>query len=925
MFELMGGAMEILREAIQVIVQPPGDLVYFLVTLFALQQALVSALGHARGQASSDLARRWAWVTGGLLLGRVALIAIGLLSVGGFVDPAVALPPFERWLILAGGLGIAWAGLLGDRPQRWQSTAMWVGLALSLLVFGYDTAARSSSSGLATFAGGGSVWQQPVVLLVLIVVMCLAVILRPPEWEWALGVGLLWALGTAAELAWPDPTVLVDGWQRLASLVALPLLSIWVHRQLSAPAGDPRQAVPLSAALPLVEVVQSISRARDLDSTLIVASSRLANLLGVEMCTLVLSDGGATDPVRVVAIHPPTAVQMDPPRLDLSDYAGLGTAFEERSAVIASPQADEPWLSALYMALGFEKPLPSAIIPLRHQGQMLGVMLLGQAQRGNRWRAEDLEEPALVAGLVAESISAARSPAARRSEGEAAALPAGADQQKLAEMLDQAKQQIRSLNARIRTLIQEVKARDEEILALNMAVEPQAPAGRETELAVWQNEVRELIEERESLHRKIRELTEDRAVLQTERARLGGQLVAAKEQLSQVEDHRERLEEEVADLQSQVAAISAPKDLPEDLGVSAGGSTPEPAMVAQARDVDQDRVGLVVVDEDGQITMADALARQILRLPVGDVVGMPINGAYPDPRWAQTVSDLLTHSRNGGPHRAHLSLSSEIGTIEASFAALRGRDGDVGGLAITLRSSESEYEQHEAVVSLASELRTPMTAITGYTDLLLGEQAGILTDMQQQFLERVKANVEQLSHLVSDLNHVASPDSRAIGLSPKLVSLVQIIEEAIMGLAASFRERRMAVQLDLPEELPFVQADRDSLYQIMLRLISNAVACSREGDQVVISAREEAFGEMGKHLRISVTDTGGGIAPEDYPRVFRRFYRANQPLVEGMGETGVGMAVAKALVEANGGRIWVESSEGVGSTFSFLLPAGHRS
>ncbi len=94
----------------------------------------------------------------------------------------------------------------------------------------------------------------------------------------------------------------------------------------------------------------------------------------------------------------------------------------------------------------------------------------------------------------------------------------------------------------------------------------------------------------------------------------------------------------------------------------------------------------------------------------------------------------------------------------------------------------------------------------------------------------------------------------------------------------------------------------------MLRLISNAVTCSKEGEQVVISAREEAFGEDGRHLRISVTDTGGGISPEDYPRVFRRLTRANQPLVAGMGETGVGMAVAKALVEANGGRIWVEHS-----------------
>ncbi len=305
--------------------------------------------------------------------------------------------------------------------------------------------------------------------------------------------------------------------------------------------------------------MQSISRARDLNSTLIVASSKLASVLGVEMCTLALPDdaaaaNGAAEAVQVVAIHPPTAVQMDPPRLALSDYAGLRTAFEERSPAVATPQDDDPWLSALYMALGFEKPLPLAVLPLRHQGQMLGLMLLGKPQRGHRWHAQDLEEPSLVASLVAESMVASRALSARRPEGESTTPVAGVDPSKLAEMVEQAKQQIRLLNARIRTLMQEIKARDEEILALNTTREPPTLASRDTELAVWQNEVRELIEERESLHRKIQELTEDRTMLQTERARLGGQLVALKEQLEQVEDHRERLEEEVAALQSQVVA-----------------------------------------------------------------------------------------------------------------------------------------------------------------------------------------------------------------------------------------------------------------------------------------------------------------------------------------------------------------------------------
>ena len=121
--------------------------------------------------------------------------------------------------------------------------------------------------------------------------------------------------------------------------------------------------------------------------------------------------------------------------------------------------------------------------------------------------------------------------------------------------------------------------------------------------------------------------------------------------------------------------------------------------------------------------------------------------------------------------------------------------------------------------------------------VILGEQGGILTEMQQQFLERVKANVEQMGHLLNDLVSIASPDSQPIELSPQPVDLTEIIEEAVMGLAARFRERRLAVRLDLPSELPMVQADHDSLYQIMLRLLSNAVLCSKEGTEVLIMAR----------------------------------------------------------------------------------------
>jgi signal transduction histidine kinase len=921
--------MFILEEAIELITQSPGNLVYFLVTLFALQQALFAAL-NARA-AGSDLVvvRRWLWASGGMLLGRVVLIVCGVLGIAGLLSSFSILPSLERWVLLATVLGLGWAGVLGSKAQR-KHTWMFIALlVLSLAVFGYGAATRAISDQMLLLSDVFML-EQAGVAVALVFVLVLAISLRPPEWEWAVGVLLFWGAGTVAQVVWGNPILFLDGWQRLASLVALPLMALLVQRQLLRAPGDSSEPQPLTDSVLLTEIVQSVEAARDLQSTLILASSKLADLLRVDICCVVLTLTDVQDVVQVVAIHPPTSVQIDPPKLTLSDFSGLDRARASREVVVANSASQVPWLAPLYTALGFQKSAPLATLPLSHKGNVLGLLLLGGPRDRKIWPAAD-EGTTNYDGLllVAETLAGAIATAQAKKDGKAQLgkpVPTEAgerdvERQKLTETIEQAKKQVLALNGRIRVLIQEIKARDEEILALNNELEARGQRASEVELTVWQEEVRQLVEERDALQLKLQDALRDCDVLLEERVRLAEHLTLVKQEFEEIEEHRVRLEEEVAQLQAyaRVPATVAAGSLPAEAmiqAVGAGGG----AGAASAGSVVSSNggVGFVVADTRGQITVANAVARQMLRLPDGDVIGVPLNGAFPDALWTQMVSDLLTPSKE--PRRAHLSLIMDKGTVEADMAALYGRDGTVDGLVVTLHSSDSLAEQREAIVSLASDIRTPMTSISGYTDLLLGEQGGILTEMQQQFLDRVKANVEQMNHMLNDLIQAVSPDSRRIELSYKPINLIEVIEEAIMGLAARFRERRLAVDLDLPSELSLIIADRDSLYQIMLRLLSNAVLCSKEGTQVIVSAREERTSQSDLHLRISVTDTGGGIAAEDHSRVFRRFYRAHQPLVEGMGETGVGMALARALVEAHGGRIWVDSKMGEGSTISFLLP-----
>jgi signal transduction histidine kinase len=126
----------------------------------------------------------------------------------------------------------------------------------------------------------------------------------------------------------------------------------------------------------------------------------------------------------------------------------------------------------------------------------------------------------------------------------------------------------------------------------------------------------------------------------------------------------------------------------------------------------------------------------------------------------------------------------------------------------------------------------------------------------------------------------------------------------------------------MDDELPAIAADRDAIFQIISRLLANACAVSEPGSEVILTAHQQSEHSV---LILSVRDTGGGINEKDLPRVFARAYRADRPLIQGVGDTGVGLSVAKALAEAQGGRMWVESEAGRGATFSVILPTnGHH-
>ena len=234
-------------------------------------------------------------------------------------------------------------------------------------------------------------------------------------------------------------------------------------------------------------------------------------------------------------------------------------------------------------------------------------------------------------------------------------------------------------------------------------------------------------------------------------------------------------------------------------------------------------------------------------------------------------------------------------------------------------ASARSTEQAEVVASISQELRQPMSSIVGYTDLLLGESVGILGALQRKFVDRIKASTERIGNLIDDLIQVTTLETGLNELKPEPVDLNLIIDNAMSYTSSQVREKNISMHLDLPKNLGPIYADREALQQILIHLLQNAGSASPlEG---TVRLRVQTRNEDGKeYVLIQVSDTGGGIPAEDLARVFTRLYRADNVLIQGVGDTGVGLSIAKTLTEAQKGRIWVESEANVGSTFSVLLP-----
>jgi len=219
----------------------------------------------------------------------------------------------------------------------------------------------------------------------------------------------------------------------------------------------------------------------------------------------------------------------------------------------------------------------------------------------------------------------------------------------------------------------------------------------------------------------------------------------------------------------------------------------------------------------------------------------------------------------------------------------------------------------------AHDLKAPLTAIQGFLWVMLGGFSGELTDKQRNMLERSSRRISELLNLISDLLDIPRIETGQIVQEMKEVSLRQAVEYSLKDLRSLAKEKGIKLKAELPQALPKVRGSSPRLQQVITNLVSNAINYTPEG---VVTIR---VSESNKTIQVEVMDTGIGIPPDDLPRVFDDFFRASNVEIKG---TGLGLSIVKRIVEAHGGRIWVESpcpESNTGSKFTFTLPKKSKS
>jgi len=316
---------------------------------------------------------------------------------------------------------------------------------------------------------------------------------------------------------------------------------------------------------------------------------------------------------------------------------------------------------------------------------------------------------------------------------------------------------------------------------------------------------------------------------------------------------------------------------------------------------------IVLVDEGDNILLCNTAAHAALDLTEADLLRRPISEAIPHP----SLREMLAQARDTG-NATHSEIPLKDGrTFNAQLTPIEGV-GRVLMMQDITHLKELDRIKSEFVATVSHDLRTPLTTIQGYIELL--PQVGPLNAQQQEFIQRTHESMETITELINDLLDIGRIEAGFnLGMEP--CDLGQVLEQAVRDFRPRAEHKGQELRWRPPEALPLVQGNPRRLRQVMDNLLGNAVKYTQEGGWIAVSAVEDE-----RHIVVHVADNGLGIHQAQQPYIFDKFYRVKSDETADIKGTGLGLAIVKAVIEKHKGRVWVESRPGVGSVFSFVLP-----
>jgi len=329
--------------------------------------------------------------------------------------------------------------------------------------------------------------------------------------------------------------------------------------------------------------------------------------------------------------------------------------------------------------------------------------------------------------------------------------------------------------------------------------------------------------------------------------------------------------------------------------------------------------GVIMVNKKGEIMLMNPAAEKLLGVKKEDKIGRSV---LSDLKEEQLVS--MVQQPTDGAKNKEIVIQSQNDQVKkvllASNAVIESEDGKTVGFVSVIsdvtKQKELETLKNEFLANVSHDLRTPLTCIRGSLQLLGDPGGSPLTESQAKNVAMALKNIDRLSRLINDLLDVSKLEAKKFTIRPASFRADDLLQTLVNEFGAWSKSKGITIQVEIEKPLE-LEADQDRIGQVLTNLIGNALKFTPAGGTVTIVGKHTADSQK---IELGVRDTGPGIAEKDFKNLFEKFSRIESQAMQGISGTGLGLTIAKEIVELHGGRIWVESEEGKGSYFVFELP-----